>query len=218
MTIFRRELKDNVKDEIMRDERNYESLAKFIEIVINFDDKLYERVMKKRYDQFKNKAEFIYESTAKYAKSKQRSYIKDSEYIEFASMKLNMTHQSKEKNFKNKKNEKKKKLCYECEKTDHFVRNCRNKNIMFQRQLNVTLKRIFKTDDLKKAINETIIQKINLNDKYCIISSKTKLQKIIDAALNKTKQINFRIEKFKRSSTSYSNCIKIMFKSNLKYD
>ena len=50
MIMFRRELKDNVKDEIMRDGRNYESLAEFIEIVIDLDDKLYERVMKKRYN------------------------------------------------------------------------------------------------------------------------------------------------------------------------
>ena len=129
-----------------------------------------------------------------------------------------MTHQSREKNFKNKKNEKEKKLCYECEKTDHFVRNCRNESVMSQRQLNVTLKKIFETDDLKKAVNETIIQKINLNDEYCVISNKTKLQKIIDAALNKTKQINFKIKKFKRSSTSHSDCTEVMFKSNLKYD
>ena len=50
MIMFRRELKNNVKDEIMRDGRDYESLAEFIEIVIDLDDKLYERVMKKRYD------------------------------------------------------------------------------------------------------------------------------------------------------------------------
>ena len=70
MTMFRRELKNNVKDEIMRDERDYESFAELIEIVIDFNNKLYKRVMKKRYDQFKNRAEFIYESTAKYTKSK----------------------------------------------------------------------------------------------------------------------------------------------------
>ena len=129
-----------------------------------------------------------------------------------------MTHRNKEKNLKSKKNEKKKKLYYKCEKTDHFVRNCRNESVMSQRQLNITLKRIFKTDDLKKAVNETVIQKINLNDEYCVISNKTKLQKIIDAASNKTKQINFKIKKFKRSSTSHSDCIEVMFKSNLKYD
>ena len=54
----------------MRDERDYESLAEFIEIAIDLDDKLYERVMKKRYDQFKNRAELIYKSAAEYAKSK----------------------------------------------------------------------------------------------------------------------------------------------------
>ena len=47
MTMFRRELKNNIKNEIMHDERDYESFAKFIEIVIDFDDKLYEQVMKK---------------------------------------------------------------------------------------------------------------------------------------------------------------------------
>ena len=101
--MFRKELKNNVKNEIMRVERNYKSFAEFIEIVINLDDKLYERVMKKRYDQFKDRAEFIYESAAEYAKSKQRSYIKNSEYIELALMKLNMTHRRKIKDFKNKK-------------------------------------------------------------------------------------------------------------------
>ena len=66
----RRKLKNNIKDEIIRDERDYESLVKFIEIVIDFDNKLYERVMKKRYDQFKDRAELIYKSAAKYAKLK----------------------------------------------------------------------------------------------------------------------------------------------------
>ena len=50
MIMFRQELKDNVKDEIMRDGRDYENLAEFIKIVIDLDNKLYKRVMKKRYD------------------------------------------------------------------------------------------------------------------------------------------------------------------------
>ena len=48
--MFRRKLKDNVKNKIIRDDRDDENLIEFIEIVINFDDKLYKRVMKKRYD------------------------------------------------------------------------------------------------------------------------------------------------------------------------
>ena len=109
-------------------------------------------------------------------------------------------------------------MYYECEKANHFVKNYCNESVMFQRQLNVTLKKISKTDNMKKTVNETVIQKINSNDEYCIINSKTKLQKIIDAASNKTKRINFKIKEFKCSSTSYSNCIKVMFKSNLEYD
>ena len=87
-------------------------------------------------------------------------------------------------------------MCYECEKAGHFVRNCRNESVMFQRQLNVILKEIFEIDDMKEVVNKTITQKINSNNEYCIINNKTKLQKVIDAASNKTKQINFKIEKF----------------------
>ena len=35
----------------MRDERAYEILNEFIEIFINFNDKLYEKIMKKKYDE-----------------------------------------------------------------------------------------------------------------------------------------------------------------------
>ena len=97
MTIFRRELKDNFKNEIIRDERNYKSLAECIEIIIDLNNKFYERVIKKQYNQFRNRAELIYESAADYTKSKQRSYIKDSEFIESVLMKLKMIHRRKKK-------------------------------------------------------------------------------------------------------------------------
>ena len=109
-------------------------------------------------------------------------------------------------------------MYYECEKTDYFIRNYCNESVMSQRQLNVTLKKIFKINNIKEIVDETAIQKINSDDKYCIINSKTKLQKIIDATSDKTKQKNFKIKKFRRLSTSHLNCTEIMFKSNLKYD
>jgi len=49
--MFRRDLKDNLKDEIMRDERFINDMFDLIEVVIDLDDKLYKRAMKKRYDQ-----------------------------------------------------------------------------------------------------------------------------------------------------------------------
>ncbi len=50
MTMFRRDLKNNLKDELMRDGRSINDMFDLIMIVIDFDDKLYERAMKKRYD------------------------------------------------------------------------------------------------------------------------------------------------------------------------
>ena len=58
---------------------------------------------------------------------------------------------------------------------------------MSQQQLNVILKKKIEIDDMKKVVNETAIQKINSNDEYYIVKSKTKLKKFIDATSNKTK-------------------------------
>jgi len=45
--MFRRDLKDNLKNEIMRNERILNDIFDLIEVVIDFDDKLYERAIKK---------------------------------------------------------------------------------------------------------------------------------------------------------------------------
>jgi len=66
MTMFRRGLKDNLKDEIMRNERFINDMFDLIEVVIDFDDKLYERAMKKRYDQSYERAGTSFEPTTKY--------------------------------------------------------------------------------------------------------------------------------------------------------
>ncbi len=50
--MFRRNLKNNLKNEIIRNEKIINDMFNLIEVVINFDDKLYKRAMKKRYDQF----------------------------------------------------------------------------------------------------------------------------------------------------------------------
>ena len=75
---------------MMHDEQDYESFAERIKIVIDLDNKLYKQVMKKRYNQSKDRAEFIYKPTVKYIKSKYQLYIRNSEYTELASMKLDI--------------------------------------------------------------------------------------------------------------------------------
>jgi len=66
MTMFRRDLKNNLKDEIMRDGRFINDMFDLIEVAIDFDDKLYERAMKKRYDQSHERARTFFESTIEY--------------------------------------------------------------------------------------------------------------------------------------------------------
>ncbi len=48
--MFRQNLKNNFKNEIMCDDKFINDMFDFIEVVIDFDDKLYERAMKKRYN------------------------------------------------------------------------------------------------------------------------------------------------------------------------
>jgi len=66
MTMFRRDLKNNLKDKIMRDDKFISDMFDLIEVVIDFDDKLYKRVMKKRYDQFYERARIFFELTIEY--------------------------------------------------------------------------------------------------------------------------------------------------------
>ncbi len=71
--MFRRDFKNNLKDEIMRDDRSISDMFDLIEVVIDLDDKLYERAMKKRYNQSRERAEIFFESTIKYYLKESRS-------------------------------------------------------------------------------------------------------------------------------------------------
>jgi len=64
--MFRQDLKDNLKDEIMRDERTLNDMFDLIEVIIDFDDKLYKRAMKKRYDQSRERARISFGPTIEY--------------------------------------------------------------------------------------------------------------------------------------------------------
>jgi len=48
--MFRRDFKNNLKNGIMRDNKFINDIFNLIEVVIDFDDKLYKRAMKKQYN------------------------------------------------------------------------------------------------------------------------------------------------------------------------
>ena len=85
--MFRRELKKNVKNELMRTEANTENLKKLIEKSIKFDDMLYDRIMKKKFENSRDRFE-IY---AKKNFNEESSHFKNEKqhFIEITFMKLN---------------------------------------------------------------------------------------------------------------------------------
>ncbi len=48
--MFRQDLKNNLKNEIMCDEKRINDMFDLIEVAIDFENKLYKRVIKKRYN------------------------------------------------------------------------------------------------------------------------------------------------------------------------
>ncbi len=48
--MFRRNLKNNLKDEIMRNKKTFNDIFNFIEVIIDFNNKLYKKIIKKRYN------------------------------------------------------------------------------------------------------------------------------------------------------------------------
>jgi len=50
----------------MRDNKLISDMFDLIEVVIDFDDKLYKKVMKKQYDQLYERARTFFESTIEY--------------------------------------------------------------------------------------------------------------------------------------------------------
>jgi len=73
MTMFRRNLKDNLKNEIMRNEKILNDMFDLIEVVIDFDDKLYKRAIKKRYDQSRKRTKTFFELAIEYQQEESRS-------------------------------------------------------------------------------------------------------------------------------------------------
>jgi hypothetical protein len=69
MTIFRRSLKENVKDELIRNSRIIDLLDILIRIAIDIDNKLYKRVIEKKHN-FNPYRTFGFSSSIKNNRSK----------------------------------------------------------------------------------------------------------------------------------------------------
>ncbi len=88
--MFKRDLKNNVKNKLMRIGAKIDSIQVLIEISISVDNKLYKQNIKKRYNQFYRRAEISFESAIKnYIKENYFKKYSNSDYCRSASIKLN---------------------------------------------------------------------------------------------------------------------------------
>ena len=108
MIMYRKNFKNNVKNEFIRYNDNIKNINDFIKISIEFDDKFYEKIMKKYYDS--REKSNIYVETLNFRDNNNKNRRNNINY-EITSMKLNVTIRRKKKTLK--KNNKKQKLCYE---------------------------------------------------------------------------------------------------------
>ena len=133
--MYRRKLKEQVKNELMRDEQTYETLDELIEIFIDLDDKLYERVMKRKYDEKPREKVKIYSSRLSSSYFEGSNFDKErrvDELVEIVSMELDFAirfHKGKNPKVK-RDNMRKDKTCYSCGKSSHFAKDCRSRGMM----------------------------------------------------------------------------------------
>ena len=109
--MYRKKFKNNVKNEFIRYDDNIENMKNLIKISIEFDDKFYEKIMKKHYNS--REKSNIYVKISNFRDNNNKNRRNNINY-EITSMKLNVTIRRKKKKIF-KKNNKKQKLCYECD-------------------------------------------------------------------------------------------------------
>ena len=121
-------------------------------------------------------------------------------------MKLDSVERGKGKPLKKKQE---KQSCYKCDKSGHFARNCRSKNVMFKQQLNVMLK--IKSEQK----NEREFSKFNSKNEFIYVKNSEHFQKMLnDETSEKTSKSIKKVNKIiksakKRSATFYSKKIDI---------
>ena len=135
MSMFRRDFKNNVKNELIRWDEKLKNFNQLIETAMKLNDKLYEKIMKKRYDESNEKADIFTEyfsERRKESRFNNRNHNQEKiNYYEFMSMKLNFIQKrKKKKSLRNKQQDNKSKTCYACDKSSHFVKNCFNDKSM----------------------------------------------------------------------------------------
>ena len=138
--MFYKDLKSNVKNEIMRNKMQYVNLNDLIFAVISINNNWYKKILKNWFEKsMRNKTNIHYNELIKCREDYYRK--KQNHDNEIVFMKINFIEHRKKKNFKNEQEKKFKdeKKCYNCDKKDHFARDYQSINKKNRRQINVLI-------------------------------------------------------------------------------
>ncbi len=64
--MFQQDFKNNLKNKIMHNNKFISDMFNLIEVVIDFDNILYKRIIKKQYNQFYKRTKIFFELTIEY--------------------------------------------------------------------------------------------------------------------------------------------------------
>jgi hypothetical protein len=158
MTMYRRGLKENVKDELMRTGEKIEDLDDLIRATIEIDDNLYERSMERRHDVApRGKSGYVpYRSNNNFKGKKfGRNNNQYQDPYGLQPMELDATEGRRfqgKKQFKGKSQM----TCYACNQKGHMARDCRSKNKVPRRQFNMTQRRSEEKEPERNKPKETL--------------------------------------------------------------
>ena len=155
MIMFKWKFKSHVKKKFMRWKTKIDTLKNLIKAVIEVNNKWYKLQQKIHYVSREKSIIYVEQNKKNYKKNFQnenrnKSMINtNTDYYKFAFMKFNVTIKRKKKSFKRKKSKNKNIKCYNCDISNHIMRNCHKHNMMSQQQLNVMLNIETKNDQKK---------------------------------------------------------------------